>query len=69
MKAQNQQKAKYWNCNVLQKHGVLTTEEAGAKKEANEAKRKAILNKKKATLVQITRNRIKNDLKARGVVA
>jgi hypothetical protein len=54
---------------VLQKNGVLTAEEAWAKKEANEAKWKAILNKKKATLVWITRNRIKNDLKARGVVA
>jgi hypothetical protein len=54
---------------VLQKHSVLTAEEAWAKKEANEAKRKAILNKKKATLVRITRNKIKNDLKARGVVA
>jgi hypothetical protein len=68
-KVQNQQKAKYWNRNVLQKNGVLTAEEAWAKKEANEAKRKAILNKKKATLVRITRNKIKNDLKARGVVA
>jgi hypothetical protein len=54
---------------VLQKNGVLTAEEAWAKKEANNAKRKAILEKKKATLVRITRNMIKNDLKARGVVA
>jgi hypothetical protein len=54
---------------VLQKNGVLTAEEAWAKKKANEAERKAILNKKKATLIRITRNRIKNDLKARGVIA
>jgi hypothetical protein len=54
---------------VLQKNGVLTAEEAWAKKEVNEAKRMAIFNKKKATLVRITRNKIKNDLKARGVVA
>jgi hypothetical protein len=54
---------------VLQKNDVLTTEEAWAKKEANYAKRKAILEKKKATLVRISRNRIKNDLKARGVIA
>jgi hypothetical protein len=54
---------------VLQKNGVLTAEEAWAKKEANEAKRKAILNKKKATLIRITRNRIKNDLKAHRVIA
>jgi len=54
---------------VLQKNGVLTAEEAWAKKEANEAKRKAILNKKKATLLRITRNKIKNNLKAREVIA
>jgi hypothetical protein len=35
----------------------------------NAAKRKAILKKKKATLVRITRNKIKNGLKARGVIA
>ena len=45
---------------MLQKNGVLTAEEAWAKKEANEAIR---------SLIQITRNRIKNDLKAYGVVA
>jgi hypothetical protein len=54
---------------VLQKNSILTAEEAWAKKEANDAKRKAILKKKKATLVRISRNRIKNELKARGVIA
>src|SRR5277367_1245210 len=68
-RVQNQQKAKYRNRNVLQKNGVLTAEEAWAKKAENDAKRKAILEKKKATLVRITRNKIKNDLKARGVIA
>ena len=68
-KVQNQQKAKYRNRNVLQKHGVLTAEEAWAKKAANDAKRKAILEKKKATLIRIARNRIKNNLKACGVIA
>jgi hypothetical protein len=68
-KVQNQQKAKYRNRNVLQKNGVMTAEEAWAKKEANQAKRKAILNKKRATLIRVTRNKIKNDLKARGVIA
>jgi hypothetical protein len=68
-KVQNQQKAKYRNRNVLQKNGVLTAEEAWAKKEANAAKRKAILDKKRATLVRITRNKIKNNLKAHGVIA
>ena len=38
-----------------------------AKKEANNAKRKAVLNKK-ATFIQITRNKIKNDLRACGIV-
>ena len=47
----------------------MTREEALAKIEVNQAKRKAILDKKKATLIRITRNKIKNDLKARGVVA
>jgi hypothetical protein len=69
VKVQNQQKAKYRNRNVLQKNGVLTAEEAWAKKEANAAKHKAIFDKKKATLVRITRNKIKNNLKARGVIA
>jgi hypothetical protein len=47
----NQQKAKYHNRNVLQKHRVLTAEEAIAKKEVNQAKRQAITDKKNATLV------------------
>jgi hypothetical protein len=66
---QNQQKAKYQNRNVLQKNGVLTAEDAWAKKEANRAKRQAILNKRRATLIRITRNKIKNELKTRGVAA
>jgi hypothetical protein len=68
-KVQNQQKAKYQNRNVLQKNGVLTAEDAWAKKEANRAKRQAILDKRRATLIQITRNKIKNELKTRGVAA
>ena len=68
-KVHNQQKAKYHNRNVLQKHGVLTAEEAIAKKEANQAKRQAITDKKNATLVRVTRNKIKNELKTRGIAA
>jgi hypothetical protein len=68
-KVQNQQKAKYQNRNVLQKNGVLTAEDAWAKKEANRAKRQAILDKRRATLIRITRNKIKNELKTRGVAA
>jgi hypothetical protein len=50
-KVQNQQKAKYRNRNVLQKNGVLTAEEALAKKEANRLKRQAVEDKRNATLV------------------
>jgi hypothetical protein len=48
---ENQQKAKYKNRNVLQKHGVMTVEDAWAKKAV---KRKAILVKKRQTLIRIT---------------
>ena len=47
----------------------MTAAEAWAKKEANEKKQKEALDKKRATLVQITRNKIKNNLKACGVIA
>ena len=47
----------------------MTNKEALAKIEVNKAKRKAILNIKRAILIRITKNKIKNDLKARGVVA
>jgi DDE superfamily endonuclease len=50
-KVQNQQKAKYRNRNVLQKNGVLTAEDAWAKKAADTAKRQAILDKRRATLI------------------
>jgi hypothetical protein len=50
-KVQNQQKLKYRNGNVLQKKGVMTNDEALAKIEVNKAKRKAILDQKRATLI------------------
>jgi hypothetical protein len=65
----NQQKAKYHNRNVLQKHGVLTVEEAITKKKANQAKRQAIIDKRNTTLVQVTRNKIKNKLKTCRIAA
>jgi hypothetical protein len=68
-KVQNQQKAKYQNRNVLQKNRVLTTEDAWAKKAANKAKRQAISAKRRATLIRITRNKIKNKLKTCGIAA
>jgi hypothetical protein len=66
---QNQQKAKYTNKNVLQKNGVLTIKEALKKKVSNKAKRQAIINKRNAYLVRVTRNRIKNEYKACSVAA
>jgi hypothetical protein len=66
---QNQQKAKYRSRNVLQKNGVLTAEDAWAKKVANSAKRNAILDKRRATLIRVTRNKIKNDWKTQGIAA
>jgi hypothetical protein len=54
---------------MLQKNGVLTVEEALAKKEANRLKRQAVVDKRNATPVWITRNKIKNEYKAYGVAA
>jgi hypothetical protein len=53
----------------LQKNGVLTAEDAWAKKEANKAKRQAILAKRRVTLIQVTRNKIKNKIKTYGIAA
>ena len=66
---QNQQKAKYCSRNVLQKNRVLTAEDAWAKKAANNAKKQAILDKRRATLIQVTQNRIKNEWKTKGIAA
>jgi hypothetical protein len=54
---------------VLQKNRVLTVKEALAKKEANRLKRQAVVDKRNATLVWITRNKIKNKHKACRVAA
>lgn len=68
-KVQNQQKAKYRNRNVLQKNRVLTAEDAWAKKAVDSAKRQAIQDKRRATLIRVTRNKIKNDWKSQGIAA
>jgi hypothetical protein len=47
----------------------LTAKEAIAKKEANQAKRQAIIDKRNATLVQVTCNKIKNKLKTYRIAA
>jgi hypothetical protein len=49
--------------------GFLTAKDAWAKKAANKAKRQAILKKRRATLIQVTRNKIKNELKTCGIAA
>jgi hypothetical protein len=46
----------------------MTAGEAWKKKDANEKKRKEALDKKRVTLIRITRNKIKNSLKACGVI-
>ena len=63
-KVRNQQKAKSRNRDVLQKHSVMTAEEAWAKKGANVIKQKALLDKKRAFLTRVTRNKIKSNLKS-----
>jgi hypothetical protein len=47
----------------------LTAEDAWAKKAANDAKRKALIDKRRATLIRVTRNKIKNDWKTKGIAA
>jgi hypothetical protein len=47
----------------------MTIEEAWAKKDANDKKRKEALDKKRAILVRIIRNKIKNNLKAYRIIA
>jgi hypothetical protein len=47
----------------------MTVEDAWAKKATNEAKRKAILEKKRQTLIWITRNKIKIQWKTKGIAA
>jgi hypothetical protein len=47
----------------------MTAEDAWAKKATNEAKRKAILEKKRQTLIRITRNKIKIQWKTKGIAA
>ena len=47
----------------------MTIEEALKKKASNKAKRQAIINKRNAYFVQVTRNRIKNEYKACSVAA
>jgi hypothetical protein len=68
-KVSNQQKAKSRSRNVLQKHGVLTGKDAKVRKAQKQAKEEADQLRRKHYLERITRNKIKNELKARGVVA
>jgi hypothetical protein len=47
----------------------LTTEAAIKKKASNQAKRQAIINKRNAYLIQVTRNKIKIEYKAHSIAA
>jgi hypothetical protein len=68
-KVANQQKAKSRSRNVLQRHGVLTGGDAKVRKAQKQAKEEADQLKRRLYLERTTRNKIKNELKARGVIA
>jgi hypothetical protein len=68
-KVANQQKAKSRNRNILQKHGVLTGADARRMKAEKAAKKEANKEKHKQYVERVARNKIKNELKARGVLA
>jgi hypothetical protein len=68
-KVANQQKAKSRNRHVLQKHGVLTGRDAKVRKAQKQVKEEADQLRRRLYLERITRNKIKNELKARGVIA
>ena len=68
-KVTNQQKAKSQSCNILQKHGVLTSAEAHKLKVEKAAKKEAIEKKCKIYIERVAKNKIKNELKAHGVIA
>jgi DDE superfamily endonuclease len=68
-KVSNQQKAKSRNRHVLQKHGALTGASAKVRKAEKREKEEADSIKRKLFIERVARNKIKNELKARGVLA
>ncbi len=68
-KVSNQQKAKVRSRSVVQKFGVLTGADARARIAEKELEKKAKEEKKRQYLIRTTRNRIKKELKTRGIEA
>ena len=68
-KVSNQQKAKSQNHHVLQKHGALTGASARIQKAEKKEKEDADNAKQRLFIERVAQNKIKNELKACGVVA
>ena len=68
-KVANQQKAKSRSRNILQKHGVLTGADARRMKAEKAAKTEANKEKRRQYIERVVKNKIRNELKARGVLA
>ena len=68
-KVSNQQKAKSRSRQVLQKHGVLTGAAAKVRKAEKKLKEEADNTRQRLFIKRVTQNKIKNELKARGVIA
>jgi hypothetical protein len=68
-KVKAQQKAKTRTRRVIQQSGALTAEGAIKRIAEKEAEEKAKTEKRRHFLIRVTRNRIKNEYKARGVIA
>jgi hypothetical protein len=64
-----QQVAKTRNRRVIQRSGALTTEGATARIAEKEAEEKAKTERRRQYIIRVTRNKIKNDYKARGIIA
>lgn len=67
--AKSQQIARTRNRQVVQQSGALTAEEAHERIAEKEAKKEAQKEKRCQFLIRVTRNKIKNEYKARGVIA
>src|SRR5436190_17082476 len=68
-KVANQQKAKSRSRNILQKHSVLTGADAHRMKAEKAAKTEANKEKCRQYIERVVKNKIRNELKARGVLA
>ncbi|OBT46477.1 hypothetical protein VE00_03263 [Pseudogymnoascus sp. WSF 3629] len=61
--------AKTRNRWVIQRLGALTAEEATARIAEKEAEAKAKIEKRRQYLIRVTRNKVKNEYRAHGVIA